>query len=180
MIKRFYAIAAAAFILGGCGTPPPPPPPPPPCLCPTPCPHLINNPNGVCPCNSPLCQCRPTHAPTVNEYVSVPTAKVAHANYKEVILDGFQPGLVAVQDIRRSKTNDGYQRVQVLVKNLTTSSMRVRYRFDWQDANGVIQEDPDNMGWEKLELLPGDNGTFTSIAPKKNCADFRLRMKHIQ
>ena len=167
MIKRFYAIAAAAFILGGCGTPPPPPPP---CLCPTPCPHLINKPDGVCPCKSPLCQCRPTHAPTVNEYTA----------YKQVILDGFQPGLVAVQDIRWSQTNDGYQRVQVLVKNLTTVSMRTRYRFDWQDANGVVQEDPDNMGWEKLELLPGDNGTYTSIAPKKDCADFRLRMKLIQ
>ena len=84
-----------------------------------------------------------------------------------------------MQDIRRSQTNDGYQRVQVLVKNLTTVSLRTRYRFDWQDANGVVQEDPDNMGWEKLELLPGDNGTYTSIAPKKDCADFRLRMKLI-
>ena len=177
MIKRFYAVAAAALVFGGCETPPPPPPP---CLCPTPCPHLVNNPNGVCPCNSPLCQCRPTHAPMVNEYSSAPTAKIDHAACKQVILDGFQPGMVAVQDIRRSQTNDGYQRVQVLVKNLTTVSMRTRYRFDWQDANGVILEDPDNMGWEKLELLPGDNGTYTSIAPKKDCADFRLRMKIVQ
>ena len=37
-----------------------------------------------------------------------------------------------------------------------------------------------SQGWEKLELLPGDNGTYTSIAPKKDCADFRLRMKLIK
>ena len=175
MNGKTIVLMLAAVLAGGCSTPPPPAP----CNCPQPCPYLVNNPTGTCPCNSELCQCTPSHAPQVNEYSSVPTAKIDHAACKQVILDGFQPGLVAVQDIRRSQTNDGYQRVQVLVKNLTTVSMRTRYRFDWQDANGVVQEDPDNMGWEKLELLPGDNGTYTSIAQKKDCADFRLRMKLI-
>lgn len=145
-------------------------PAPPPCTCSGPCTYLVNNPNGVCPCKSPDCKCVPSHKPVVNEYGSA----------KEVILDGFQPGYVAVQDIRRSRTNDGYQRVQVLVKNLTTVPMRTRYRFDWQDANGVVVMDPDHDAWEKMTLIPGDNGTFTSIAPKKNCVDFRLRMKLIQ
>ena len=40
--------------------------------------------------------------------------------------------------------------------------------------------DPDHAGWEKLTLVPGDDGVFTSIAPKKDCADFRLRMSVVQ
>lgn len=107
-------------------------------------------------------------------------AKVDHVAYKQVILDGIQPQWVAVQDVRRSKTNDGYEQVQVLVKNMTASPIRTRYRFDWQDAKGVVIQDPDNDGWEKLTLAPGDDGVFTSIAPRKDCADFKLCMKQVQ
>lgn len=107
-------------------------------------------------------------------------AKVDHVAYKQVILDGIQPQWVAVQDVRRSKTNDGYEQVQVLVKNMTALPIRTRYRFDWQDAKGVVIQDPDNDGWEKLTLASGDEGVFTSIAPRKDCADFKLRMKQVQ
>jgi uncharacterized protein YcfL len=116
----------------------------------------------------------------VNTLSSTGAAVVQHAAYKEVILDGFQAQWVAVQDVRRSKTNDGYERVQVLVKNQTSSSIKTRYRFDWQDANGVVVVDPDHNAWEKLVLIPGDDGVFTSIAPRTDCADFRLRMKYVQ
>ena len=165
---RSFLASVAAVLLAGC------------CTHPQPCPYLVNKPDGVCPCGKWFCSCEPSHAPQVNTYfTAAPVANVNHELYKNVILDGFQPYLVAVQDIRRSRTNDGYARIQVLVKNLTTAPLRTRYRFDWQDANGVIVMDPDNSGWEKMTLIPGDDGTFTSIAPRKDCADFRLRMKLI-
>lgn len=123
----------------------------------------------------------PPYVPQVNSLSTAnPIANVNHEVYKQVILDGNLPQWVSVQDVRRSTTNDGYQRIQVLVKNLTTASIRTRYRFDWQDANGVVVMDPDHSGWEKLTLIPGDDGTYTSIAPKKDCADFRLRMGIVQ
>ena len=123
----------------------------------------------------------PPYVPQVNTLsTSNPVANVSHAAYKQVVLDGNLAQWVAVQDVRRSRTNDGYERIQVLVKNLTASPIRTRYRFDWQDANGVVVMDPDHSGWEKMTLIPGDDGTFTSIAPKKDCADFRLRMAVIQ
>ncbi len=168
-MNKLFLSSLVAAILSGC------------CSCPQPCPYLVNKPDGVCPCNSWFCKCAPSHSPQVNTYSSqAPVAKVNHELYKYVILDGFQPGWVAVQDIRRSRTNDGYERIQVLVKNLTTAPIRTRYRFDWQDANGVIIMDPDHSGWEKLTLIPGDDGTYTSIAPQKDCADFRLRMAIVQ
>lgn len=176
MNGKLIGLMVAAVLVGGCSTPPPTP-----CNCPQPCPYLVNNPNGKCPCDSELCQCMPSHAPQVNSYsTQTPVASVNHELYKSVVLDGFQPNMVAVQDIRRSTTNDGYQRIQVLVKNLTTSPIRTRYRFDWQDANGVVVMDPDHAGWEKTTLIPGDDGTFTSIAPRKDCADFRLRLGIVQ
>ena len=123
----------------------------------------------------------PVYVPQVNTLsTAAPVANVNHEAYKQVVIDGNLQQWVAVQDVRRSRTNDGYERIQVLVKNLTTAPIRTRYRFDWQDANGVVVMDPDHSGWEKLTLIPGDDGTFTSIAPKKDCADFRLRMAVIQ
>lgn len=123
----------------------------------------------------------PVYVPQVNTIsTAAPVANVNHAAYKQVILDGNLSQWVVVQDVRCSKTNDGYERIQVLVKNMTTAPIRTRYRFDWQDLNGVVVLDPDHAGWEKLTLVPGDDGVFTSIAPKKDCADFRLRMSVVQ
>lgn len=123
----------------------------------------------------------PPYVAQVNTFSSAqPVARVNHAAYKQVILDGMMSQWVVVEDIRRSRTNDGYERIQVLVKNLTQAPIRVKFRFDWQEANGVVVVDPDHDAWEKETLLPGDNGTFTSIAPRKDCVDFRLRMKNVQ
>ena len=123
----------------------------------------------------------PPYVPQVNTFSTArPVAQVTHAIYKQVLLDGDMPQWVVVEDIRRSRTNDGYERIQVLVKNKTQVPIRTKFRFDWQDANGVVVVDPDHDAWEKETLLPGDNGTFTSIAPRKDCADFRLRMAVVQ
>lgn len=124
---------------------------------------------------------RPVYVPRVNTISTAnPVARVNHAACKQVIMDGIQAEWVVVQDVRRSRTNDGYERIQVLVKNMTNSPIRTRFRFDWQNAKGVVVMNPDNNGWEKLTLFPGDDGVFTSIAPQKDCVDFRLRMKSIQ
>ena len=124
---------------------------------------------------------QPVYVPQVNTISTAnPVAKVNHEAYKQVVLDGLLPQMVAIQDVRRTRTNDGYERIQVLVKNMTQAPIRTRYCFDWQDANGVVVMDPDHSGWEKLTLIPGDDGTFTSIAPRKDCADFRLRMAVVQ
>ena len=66
------------------------------------------------------------YLPQVNTLsTAAPQAAVAQVAYKQFILDGIAPTMVNVQEIRRSRTNDGYERVQVLVKNFTTSPMPV-------------------------------------------------------
>lgn len=123
----------------------------------------------------------PPYVPTVNVITTgTQAAKVKHVDCKQVILDGVQAQCLVVEDVRRSKTNDGYERVQVLVKNMTNGPIRTKYRFDWQDANGVVMAEPGNDAWEKVTIVGGDCGTFTSLAPKKDCADFRLRMSTVR
>ena len=106
-------------------------------------------------------------------------AKIQHVAFKQVALDELADQ-VAVTDVRRSKTNDGFNRVQVFVKNLTEGRAKIRYRFNWTDFDGVEVKDPDHDAWERLAIDPGDDATLTSIAPTKNCYDFKLRMKRIK
>lgn len=106
-------------------------------------------------------------------------AKIQHIAFKQVALDELT-GQVAVSDVRRSKTNDGYDRVQVFLKNFADERMRIRYRFNWTDSDGVEVRDPDHDAWERLAIDPGDDATLTSIAPTKNCYDFKLRLRRIK
>lgn len=162
----------AAAILSGC------------CRCPKPCPWLVGKPEGTeCPEGGFFCECVPTSAPIAEPPPPpppppAPVSVVVKDN--RFVFDGFQAQSVAVQDVRCSKTRDGFEKVQVFVKNLTTDPIRTRYRFNWQDANGVEVVDPDHDGWEKETLIPGDEGVFTSIAPRKDCVDFKMRMSTVR
>lgn len=124
-----------------------------------------------------FCGCNSTPVSTVIPVTS--SAVITHADFRRVDLDGFQARTVFVDDVRRSKTNDGYERVQVFIKNMTGDPIRTRYRFNWYDKTGVEVADPDHDVWDKLTLDPGDDGVFTSIAPRCDCHDFKLRMKRI-
>lgn len=171
-------MAGVAVSLSGC------------CNCPKPCPWLVGKPEGTeCPRGGLFCECVPTPAPIemappppaqvttlVNAYDK---ARIQHVAFKQVALDELAETM-AVTDVRRSKTNDGYDRVQVFVKNLSGDRMRIRYRFNWTDQDGVEIRDPDHDAWEKTTVDAGDDATLTSIAPNKKCFDFKLRMKRVE
>jgi len=172
-MKYGLIIAGAAAILSGC------------CSCPTPCPWLKDKPEGTkCPEGGLGCKCVPwTEAPPPPQVTTLVNAydkaKIQHIAFKQVALDDLA-GTVAVTDVRRSKTNDGFDRVQVFLKNYAGDRVRIRYRFNWVNNDGVEVKDPDHDAWEKLTIDAGDDATLTTIAPTKNCYDFKLRMKRIQ
>ena len=116
----------------------------------------------------------------VNEVsLAGPAARPDRAEFRQVVLDGDLAQWIAVQEVRRGKTRNGYEKVDVRVKNMTTSQIRVRYAFKWQDAAGMEVEDPDHPS-EKFTFQPGASGKFSSIAPAKGCRDFLLGMQLIQ
>lgn len=106
-------------------------------------------------------------------------ARIQHVAFKQVALDELAETM-AVTDVRRSQTNDGYDRVQVFLKNLSDNRIRIRYRFNWTDSNGVEVGDPDHDAWDRLSVDPGDDATLTSLAPRKSCYDFKLRLRRIK
>lgn len=121
-----------------------------------------------------------SNKPAVNTFETAnPVATISRVEYKEVIMDDDREDWIVVNEIRRAKTKDGYERVQVFTKNLKDYWIRFRYRFDWYDESGMAVVDPDNDRWTSRTLSAGDDEVLTSVAPKKRCADFKVRLKYI-
>jgi len=180
-MKLQLLIGSVALVVAGCASDPQPAPQAAPAVVvaqPAPTPTVVTQP---APTPSVAAQPEPPPPPSqvstlVNAYDK---AKVQHIAFKQVALDDLAE-TVAVTDVRRSKTNDGYDRVQVFVKNFAGDRVRIRYRFNWVDNDGVEVRDPDHDAWEKKTIDAGDDATLTTIAPAKNCYDFKLRMKRMQ
>ena len=117
------------------------------------------------------------HAPSVNTISNAgQQANVKWLVDQRVETDKLLSNVLALMEIRESNTNDGFMRVQVFFKNLSTAPFSFSYRFNWYDTNGVEVEMPDENLWKKLHAVPGDDVTLTSVAPARNCADFKVRL----
>ena len=107
-------------------------------------------------------------------------AQIKRVIDKRVDTDQYLSQALQLVEIRESTTNDEYKRVQVFLKNYSGTTYKILYRFNWYDENGAEVENPDNEMWVRKIIVAGDDVTLTSIAPKKSCKDFKLRLKAIQ
>ena len=105
------------------------------------------------------------------------TAEITRVNDKRVNTDSRLTKQLCLTEIRETKTNDGYKRIQVFLKNMTNKTYKFVYRFNWYDDKGQEVINPDNENWSRKLILAGDDVTLTTVAPRKNCFDFKLRLK---
>lgn len=157
-MNNLTTIFGIALILAGC------------CSCPQPCATLVNRPSDVCTCDKMFCSCSPTHVVQVNTYTKE----------SNEILDGFLAQWVPVVRFTCTKSNDGHEKVQASLKNVTDSAILISYKFDWYNAQGELVEDMYHNTFKKHTLKPGDDGTLVSVAPSRACVDFKLRVKYVQ
>jgi uncharacterized protein YcfL len=107
-------------------------------------------------------------------------AQIKRVVDKRVDTDQVLTKALQLLEVRKSNTNDGYRRIQVFLKNCTGDTYTIMYRFNWYDENGAEVENPDNEMWVRKIIVAGDDVTLTSIAPEKNCKDFKLRLKAVE
>ena len=118
------------------------------------------------------------YVPSVNTISNSDTsANIKRIADQRVETDRNLSELLSLTEIRESKTNDEYKRIQVFLKNLSGTTYTIMYRFNWYDNNGVEIENTDNELWIRKTIVAGDDLTLTSIAPARNCQDFKLRLK---
>ena len=120
------------------------------------------------------------YVPSVNTVSNVEsTANIKRVVDRRVDTDQYLSQVLYLAEVRESQTNDGYKRIQIFLKNYSGSTYSIMYRFNWYDENGVEVENPDNDLWVRKSVVTGDDVTLTSIAPRKDCKDFKLRMKAV-
>ena len=107
------------------------------------------------------------------------TAEITRVNDKRVNTDPRLAKQLCLTEIRETKTNDGYKRIQIFLKNMTNETYKIVYRFNWYDDKGAEVINPDNENWTRKLILAGDDATLTTVAPRKNCYDFKLRLKAV-
>ena len=152
-MKRTIPVLSAAALLcaAGCSSPPPPPPPPPP------------------------------YVPAVNVIEGVDSLVQTKASaWKMVEMDSVFSSMLTVSQVNVSKTRDGFKSVHVQVKNVAAVPVRAAYRFEWFGADGIRVADPYHETWETQTFQPGDEGEFSSIAPRKECENYKLRFRSVQ
>lgn len=126
------------------------------------------------------CTTEAPYIPSVNTISNANTsASIKRVADQRIETDQYLSQFLCLTEIRESKTNDDYKRIQVFLKNLSGTTYTVMYRFNWYDNNGVEVENPDNEMWVRKIIVAGDDLTLTSVAPNKNCQDFKLRLKAV-
>lgn len=121
--------------------------------------------------------------PSVDKYQPKESSRYAQVDNVEFdkSLSGYAAAeLFVVKEFRRSTTNDGYEKIQAFLESKVDDRLRLKYRFDWYDSGGQKVEDPDNSSWEFLTINPQDDETLTSVAPQRDCRDFKLRVQHVE
>ena len=126
-------------------------------------------------------------ADSVNSLESAnPSMQPKNIQDKRIITDSFLARRLLITSVRDIREKSGLMRVQVELKNNRTGIFssdepyRMVYRFSWFDQQGREVKLMDENYWKEKYIVPGDTISISSLAPNKQCKDFRLRMKAIK
>lgn len=108
------------------------------------------------------------------------------------VTDGFLKDRLALKKIDVSATSDGFMRVQLEAVNLRVGAFtqtwsglkgdnpyKIRYKFTWftQDGMAVSTLLSD---WQDATVIPGETVYLQSVAPSKDCRDFKISLKEVK
>lgn len=108
------------------------------------------------------------------------------------VTDGFLKDRLALKKIDISSTPDGFMRVQLEAVNLRVGAFaqawsglkgdnpyKIRYKFTWFTLDGMTA-DTLLSDWQDATVIPGETVYLQSVAPLKNCRDFKISLKEVK
>jgi uncharacterized protein YcfL len=94
---------------------------------------------------------------------------------KRVITDSTLARKVQILGVNDAMTPAGFLRVQVELRNNTSSVQKFGYKFEWFDENGLVVGGPTSVVLSRQ--IEGKETLFlTGIATVGNARDFRLKL----
>ena len=106
------------------------------------------------------------------------------------VTDGFLKRRLALQSLTTGRTADGFMRAQLEVVNVRTgvfseawsditgeNPYKIRYRFTWFTEDGMAVNNTVLAVWKDATIIPGETLFLQSVAPYKNCNDFKISLR---
>lgn len=106
------------------------------------------------------------------------------------VTDGFLKRRLALQSLSTGRTADGFMRAQLEVVNVRTGVLseawsditgenpyKIRYRFTWFTEDGMAVNNTVLADWQDATIIPGETLFLQSVAPYKNCNDFKISLR---
>ena len=134
-----------------------------------------------------LAACQDTVNTVENADKTMTPNTIADARF---LTDGFLKDRLGLQSVTMGKTADGFKRVQLEVINLRTGVLsqawsgitgenpyKIRYRFTWFDEDGMAVNNTVLADWRDATIIPGETLFLQSVAPTKQCSDFKISLK---
>ena len=110
-------------------------------------------------------------------------------NDARFITDGFLKDRLALKSVNVSKTQDDFMRVQLEAVNIRQgvfaqawsgitgeNPYKIRYKFSWFNQDGMAV-DGIISDWQTATVIPGETVYLQSVAPSKDCHDFKISLK---
>ena len=110
-------------------------------------------------------------------------------NDTRFVTDGFLKDRLALKKINVSSTADGFMRVQLEAVNIRTGGFaqvwsgltgdnpnKIRYKFSWFTRDGMAGNTL-LSDWQDATVIPGETIFLQSVAPSKDCRDFKISLK---
>lgn len=110
-------------------------------------------------------------------------------NDTRFVTDGFLKDRLALKKIDVSSTADGFMRVQLEAVNIRTGGFaqvwsgltgdnpyKIRYKFSWFTRDGMAVNTL-LSDWQDATVIPGETIFLQSVAPSKDCRDFKISLK---
>lgn len=108
------------------------------------------------------------------------------------VTDGFLKDRLALKKIDVSSTPDGFMRVQLEAVNLRIGAFaqtwsglkgdnpyKIRYKFTWFTQDGMVVSTLFS-DWQDATVIPGETVYLQSVAPSKDCRDFKISLKEVK
>ena len=105
------------------------------------------------------------------------------------VTDGFLRDRLFLRQVNTSRTSDGFLRVQLEAVNVRTgwfsqlwswmtgeNPYPIHYKFIWFDQNGMAMESI-LSDWRNATVIPGETLYLQSVAPSRDCADFKISLR---
>lgn len=105
------------------------------------------------------------------------------------ITDGAMNDRLALKRVTVSENQEGFMRVQLEVVNIRTGVFAqlwsnltgdnpyvIQYCFSWLTKDGM-KVDTITADWQTVSIIPGETVYLQSVAPRKDCKDFKVDLK---